>query len=488
MADEENTETGVTEQQDENDVEESGIHTEIERHGSCECSIRIEIDADYLEDRFNEDLDNLQQQAQLPGFRQGKAPRGLVLKRYNERLRNDVVSTVAGEAYQDAVQQNELSVVEEKEAPDFESLEWDVGQPLEVEFQCEILPEVEIKEEDYKGLELEIPELEVTDEMFEQELERFAGQLAGWDEVEEGSVDQDDYVESNVTISTDKVTWSEEIPFQPGEERIGPFEAEGIKGAIIGASPGDSIELEVTLADDADLSAQNKPLEALADTPVKTEIEIQSVYRQETPEIDDDLAQQLGMEDVEELRSMVRDRLDRRLEQQRNQIRRNIITDTILENIDVEMPDSLIQSATEDETRRMMTEALRAGRSRQEAEQMAHENAEVSRARAVRNLKVEFILRKIAENERVYVLDSEVQEQVRAVARRQNWTERKARGYLEENNLMRSMRWNLREEKTVEALLDEAEINYVPPEEFGADQDESEDTGNEQESEETPEE
>ncbi len=452
--------TETTEQENED------IRTEVSWDGECKCTIHAHIDAEFLENRFEEELKRLQKNAQVPGFRPGNAPLGLVKKRYGSRLTDDLVGSVLQEAYDAAVQEHDLSVVATEDGPDPDEMDWEVGEPIECDFTVQVLPQVEIEEEQYKGLEIEVPAQEVSEEMIDQEMERFAQQMASWEEVEEGGIDIEDYITAQLHVPGDEeAQWSNEVEFVPEEKQIGPFKVEGIKGAITGAEAGDTIEIEGELLED-NLPEDGDLLEDMTDEPVELVVEIEEVYRRESPEINDELAETMNMDSVDELREFIADRLERNVEEQEQNITRQMLTDKLLEQVDMEMPDALVQKATQDEMQRLLTRALREGQSREEAEQFARSQAHRSREMAKRNLKSTFLLRQIADKERIYVLDDEVQEQVRALAGRQDWSVEQARKYLEKNDMMSSLRSDLRSEKTVEHLLEHANVTKVSPEEF----------------------
>ncbi|MFW6456843.1 MAG: trigger factor [Planctomycetota bacterium] len=446
--------------------EDKDIRTEVTWDGECKCEIHADIDAEFLEQRFEDELGQLQEKAQIPGFRVGNAPLGLVKKRYGSKLADDLLGTVLQEAFDDAVEKNDLSVVVTEDGPNPEEMDWEVGEPLECDFTVQVLPQVDIEEEQYKNLEIEVPEQEITDEMIDQELERFAQQMASWEEVEDGGIDVADYVVAQLHVPGDEESqWSDDVEFVPEEKQIGPFQVDGIKGAITGAETGDTVEVEGELLEDH-LSEDDHSLSDMVDEPVQLVIEIEEVYRREQPAIDDELAQTMGMDDTEELRNFIADRMEREVKEQEQNVTRQILTNALLEQVDLEMPDALVQQATQDEMRRLMTRALREGQSRDEAEQFARSQAHRSREMAERNLKSTYLLRQIADKERIYVLDDEVQEQIRALAARQDWSVDKAQKYLEKNDMMSSLRSDLRSEKTIQMLLDHAEVNTVPADEF----------------------
>jgi FKBP-type peptidyl-prolyl cis-trans isomerase (trigger factor) len=103
---------------------------------------------------------------------------------------------------------------------------------------------------------------------------------------------------------------------------------------------------------------------------------------------------------------------------------------------------------------------------RQEAERLAAEHAAQSRANVERSLRATYLLRKIAEKERIIVTETEVDSQIRAFASRQGWREERARSYMEERGMLRALRDDIRESKTEDFLVQHAHIKEIPPEEF----------------------
>jgi len=448
---------------------ETGVHADVARQGACECVVKIQAEADHMKQRYEEELETLMKEVSLPGFRQGKAPRGLVEARFGKRVRNETLASVVSDAYDEAVKANDLTIAAEVDAPDLQEMDWEVGQPVEVEFRCEVLPLIELDEAQYKGLTVERPKLEITDELLEEEMRRFAQQLGSWEKVEKGGIDQEDYVEAQVTAVTagGQERLSKQIGFALRDERIGPFAAEGVKGALLGMEAGKSIEIDGVLPEDAaKLPQDHKDLEDLAGETLKLTVEVKEIYRQNIPQIDDELAKKLNMENADEVRNVVRERLERRLEGQGREATQYAVIDAIMANVPLDMPPSLIERATLEEQKKLMVRAMRLGTSRDQAEQLALNSAERSRETAVRSLKATYLLRYIAEKERIFVVDDEVQEQVRVLSARQGWSERKTERYMEENDLLASLRSDMRENKTLEMLIENAKLQDIEAEEF----------------------
>ncbi len=446
----------------EDTAQEQGPEVSVERTSPCECTIRIEADADYLQERYQEELSSVQETVALPGFRQGKAPIGLVEKRLGARVRSDVIATMVSEGYAEAVEGNDLNVVSETEAPDLEEVDWQPGEPAEFEFRCEVMPEVEIHEDQYKDLEVEVPALEVTEEMLQSQLEQFAGRFATWEEASGAGIDWDDYVEA--TVGVPEADWSDSVGFRPRQEQVGPFAVEGVKGALIGAEAGDEIELTGKAEEDRLSEWPDLDIEPGRSTDLHLTIE--SVMRREVPEVDEELAEKIGMDSADEIISMVKERLQQAVEERTEEITEEMLKRALLERLDLQVPPALAERASRDQQARQLVRMLRQGIPREEAERQAAENADRTREAVEEELKISLLLREIAEQERILVTESEVDSQIRAFASRQGWRPEKARSYLEEEGFVRQLRHDMRESKVLDFLLDNATVREVSTEEF----------------------
>jgi len=452
----------------EQEAAQEGVRTSVTRSAACECLIRIEADGDRLRKAYEEALAMLQRETTLPGFRAGKAPRGLVERRFAKRVKSETLNSLVSEAYDKAVEENGLTVVAQLDSPNIEEMEWEVGKPAEFEFRCEVLPELNLEEKHYKGLTVEVPRVEATDELFEVELKRFAHQMANWEHVQQRGIDWDDFVEAEVsTVATGKQSeaWSGELQCCPKEEQIGPFVVKGLKAAVMDAKVGDALELEAEVQEQKVANA-DETLKALAGQTVKINVKIRNVFRLNMPELNDELAKKLGLQSADEIHSMVRERLEKRLAAEKQEAVEYAVLDAVLDNVEMEMPASLVEKATQDQQRRVLVRALRMGTSRAEADELIERTEPQTREAAVRRLKGSYVLKKIAEKQRIVVLDTEEQEQVRALAARQGWTERRAERYMEDNDLMSALRAEVREDKTLKFIIENARLKEIDAAEF----------------------
>jgi trigger factor len=324
------------------------------------------------------------------------------------------------------------------------------------------MPEVELEEAHYKGLEVEVPALEATEELLQGEMERFAQQFATWEQVVGAGIDWDDYVEADVSVPN--FDWQETIGFYPRAEKIGPFAVEGIKAALVGAKAGDRIEVEAEVVEDQ--IGGREQLAPLTGQKTTLSLALGQVTRRKVPELDDELAKKIGLSSAAEIEPIVRERLENALAQRKDELAHQMAVRRLVEGVECEMPPSLVERAAEQEQTRQLVRLLRVGVPRQEAERAAMEGAGRTREGVQRRLKASYLLRKVAEKERILITESEVDSQIRGFASRQGWREERARSYMEERGMLRSLRDDMRESKTADFLVENAVMKDIPPDEF----------------------
>ena len=100
----------------------------VENLAPCKKLLRVEVDAKTVDEIFDAITKDYQKQAALPGFRPGKAPRALVLKKYEADIKDEVKRKLIGDAYRKALEEKKLQVIG---YPDIEEIQFGRGQNLQ---------------------------------------------------------------------------------------------------------------------------------------------------------------------------------------------------------------------------------------------------------------------------------------------------------------------------------------------------------------------
>jgi trigger factor len=209
-------------------------------------------------------------------------------------------------------------------------------------------------------------------------------------------------------------------------------------------------------------------------------VTIQSVYREKVPEINEEFTEKFDLPSPGEIQEMIRDRLENRMERQQESMKRDRAREALAESVDFDLPDSLVQQAARRERRRMVMQMVQEGRPVQEARAMADRMSQQSRDLAETNLKASFLLREVADQERLYVTESELAERMRAIGSRQGWDSRKTEKYFDEEDRKSNLRDNMKEEKALDFVLENANVREVDPEQMEEQQEATGEAGQQQ--------
>lgn len=435
--------------------EKLNLEVNIESRGACERHITVTVPREEIDRYFDKAFGDLMGQAQVPGFRQGRAPRKLV----ESRFRKDVAEQVRGSLLMDSLAQvtedHELAAISEPDL-DVEDVVIPDDGPLIFEFNLEVRPDFDLPQ--WKGLQIERPTRDFTDadidRQLEQHLARF-GRLVP----HEGAAEDGDYIVAKLRFEHDgqEISSSDEetirirktLSFQDG--RIDDFDK-----LMVGVKAGESRTAKTTLSEDA-------PNTELAGKTVDAKFEILEVKKQELPELTPSFLEQLGdFESEAELRDAVKESLERRLRYEQEQRAREQVLGALTVSADWELPPDLLRRQSERELQRRVLELRRNGFSDGEIRANENELRQNSRQSTARALKEHFILERIAEDQQIEAEPHDYDSEIMLIAAQSGESPRRVRAQLEKGNLMDTLRNQIIERKVIDVVLKEAKFKDVP--------------------------
>jgi len=431
------------------------LEVTVDERSACERHITVTISREDIERYYDKEFSDLMPSAQVPGFRPGHAPRKLIEKRFRKDVTDRVKSSLLVDSLSQINEQEQLSAISEPEI-DLDTVDVPDEGPLTFEFDLEVRPEFSLPR--WKGLTIQKPVREVTDDDVDRALEDLLsrrGRLVPF----EGAAEAGDYISANLTFKH-----GEEVLSRGEEEviRIRPilsFRDGNIKKfdeLMIGVTAGETRTGEALLSQDA-------PNVALRGQKVTAEFEVLEVKKLELPELDEDLLDELGGFDLEaDLRDAIRDQLVRQMEYQQHQHARQQITAALTVAANWELPPELLQRQSHRELERAVMELRRSGFS--EDEIRAHENElrQNSLAATARALKEHFILERIAEEETIDANEEDYAREIALISRQGNESPRRVRARLEKAGSMDVLRNQIVERKVIEQILAHAQFKEVP--------------------------
>ncbi|WP_102274376.1 trigger factor [Cytobacillus massiliigabonensis] len=379
--------------------------------------LTIEVDAEKVNEGLDAAFKKVVKQVNVPGFRKGKMPRGMFEKRFGiESLYQDAVDILLPEAYANAIEETGIEPVDRPEI-DVEQIE--KGKSLIFKATVTVKPEVKLG--DYKGLEVEKFDTEVTDEDVENELKSMQERLAELVVKEEGKAENGDTVVMDFEGFVDGEAFeggkAENYSLELGSGQFIP----GFEEKLVGVASGESKDVEVTFPEEYHAAE-------LAGKPAVFKVTVHEIKTKELPELNDEFAKDAD-EEVETLAAL-KEKLKTRLEESKKHEAEHFVQDTVVEkasaNAEIDLPSVMVDT----EIDRMMNEfeqrlqmqgmnlELYFQFSGQEESALREQMKEDAEKRVRMNLTLEAI----AKAENIEVTDEEVTAELNKMAEMYNMT------------------------------------------------------------------
>jgi trigger factor len=346
--------------------------------------------------------------ARLPGFRPGKAPKGVVEKKYAKDIQSEVAQRVVNAGISEAQGKTELAIlgVSNVELPDSKA-----GEAVSFTATLTMEPDFEIP--DYEGLEIKVPfsrEVEVNVDKGIDYLREQMSEFADVDPVRAAAME--DFIIVDYTGTLDGKPVDQVVPkagkIISGNEEFwirmtGEAFFPGFSSQMIGAEIGDRRTVTIKVPSDF-------PLTELADKELVYDVKLKAIKKQVLPEADDALAARLLGEGktLEDLKNNTRERLEQGFEQRRHSFVVDAAMKQLVEKVECELPEGLLNR----EIRNVMTQIVRENMSRGITQEALTEKETEIKAAASKGakdrLKSRFLLNRIAKKEKVGVSEQEV--------------------------------------------------------------------------------
>ena len=419
-------------------VEEKGLERilTIEDQGE---KVRKITDALYKE---------LANQVSVPGFRKGKIPKSVIRARYKDYFAEEVAKRYVNQYLPEILKEKELNPVSPQIA--FGDVELEGDDKIKFKVMFEVSPEFELK--DYEGLEIEMVKTEVSDEDVQKAIDSLVQQNVKL-ETADRPVEEGDVVKINYHIKA-----------ETGEEEESEFEAEiganqlrkEIEEELIGKKAGDEVEIKgISLLDEQGNETGKADIK----------IKILEVKKKIVPEFNDEFVKEVGLgENVEEAKKKIREDLEKQLEEIRKRELEQKIVDKLAEMYDFPVPQSLVEAETEFLLQEYAKQLEQYGiKPNQDMLMTAKEGL---RQTAEKNVRVMFVISRIAEKEGIEVTDEELNKEIEKLAEAYQTTPETIKKYLEEQGALDNIRFNILREKVLEKLIEKANIKEISKEEY----------------------
>ena len=428
----------------------------VEDRSSVKKVLHIEIPEADVTRELDDAYKTLKKTAKVKGFRPGKTPRGVLERLYKKDVNADVTGKLIQDAYMEALKETELKVVG---SPKVDPPELKAGAAYHFDADVEVQPE--IADIDFTGLKLKKTLYQASDEEVEVQIKMMQKNLAKRDPIDEerpaqaGDFVQVDYEGFKEGKPFEETKKTENFVIKLGDGHI----SEEFDNGVIGMNPGDEKEITASFPDDY---FNNK----LAGHTVDFKVKLNEIRKEVLPEIDDELAKQLGpFTTLDEVREKIKENLtqgyDKRIEQELNEQ----IFSQILEKTDFEVPDVMVDY----ELNGIIADAERsfsyhnktfeeAGISRESLQEKYRETAE-------KQVRRQLILGQIVQQEKMELADADLEKGFEEMAATYNQPVDVIKGvYGNSGDKLELFKHALLEKQAIKLIMDRNEIESVEPE------------------------
>lgn len=416
-----------------------------------EATLKITAPAAEVNAGYKKAVQKIADQANIPGFRKGKAPRAIIEMHYGkEAVKQEAFEIVANKAYSEALDQEKLIPVAD---PKVEESTFEEGKDMELTIKVTLKPEPELGE--YKGLHVEEKEVEVTDEQVDAQIKDMMGRDAKMVVAEEGAV-----IEKGDFAIIDFAGTVDGEPFSGGEGKGYPLEVgsnsfiPGFEDQLVGLSKGDSTDVEVTFPEDYFVKD-------LAGKEAIFKVNIQDVKRKELPELNDEyVASKTDFKTVEELRANYKERMQKAAEANAKAEYEHELIDLAVANAKFSVPEIMI----EDKISQMVEEMKMSLESRKMSLDMYMQYTGLDMAKirenqrpvAEENVKTDLVLDAIAKAEDIQVDMADVDAEIAAISAQHGASPEEVKKIIKGNGTMGLLLANILRRKAAHVVIDSA--------------------------------
>lgn len=431
----------------------------IEDAGVLKKKVTVTVPRERIDAKLGEMFGELSKSALVPGFRIGHAPRRLIEKRFGREVGQDVRNALVGESIGSAIEKSKLNTLGEPNI-DLDTIELPEKGELAFSFEIEVAPEFDLPALD--AIEVKRTALEINDERINEQLEQWRQSQARF-EATTDAVQATDVITADVRITGDGI---DEHLHKDHVVRVAPGQIEGLPlvdlpTVLAGKKIGETATATVKVP-------EAHPNEGWRGKDATVELTVSAVRRRILPEIDEAFAQGAGFESLTKLRELVASNLQARLASETKRAMRDQVCKYLLDTTRFDLPQGVAARHANRVLQRRYVDLLQRGVPRERIDENLTQLAAAANEQAQADLKLTFILGKVAESQGVTVDEGEVNARIAAMANEYNRRPERMRQELEQEGTLSEIEVSIREEKALDKLLETAKVTEITVEQAAA--------------------
>ncbi len=411
------------------------MKVEVEKQEKFLAKIKLEIPAEQANQEYNKAWRRLGQRINIPGFRRGKAPRGIVEKTVGiERIKQEAMDRLLPHVFADAISEHQLDIVA---PPQIETFKFELADGIHIQASVELRPEAKVC--DLGNISVNVPEYKIPADAEEKELQAIIARMSTLEPVINRPAEKSDIVNIDFTgyVNNEMIRGGTAKNYRL--DLTDNNFIEGFADQIVGHTIGEEFTLNVTFP-------SNYHDQMLSGKPAEFRVKINEINAKKVPELNDELAKKVGPYDsLQQMKDEIHKMMQESANQENEYRKQKALIEAVIERSDVEVPDAMINR----EAKMLMEEVQ--GRLKSQGmswekflDSQGHEQTWDSlREEATKRIKTSLVFGALAKQENLSVNEGEFMEEVRQLAA--------ARG-VDEKNIMRHLGNNF---EAAQALSDQ---------------------------------
>jgi trigger factor len=433
--------------------EAPALDVQIEDSGPCSKVLKIKVPAARVDHEIEETYKNVQKSVQFPGFRPGKAPRKLVEAKLGDRVMQEVLERLVQTAYDEAVDSTKIKTVGTPRLKDTPQLA--KGADLALAINIDVRPEFQLPKLD--ELTATRPVLEITDADVEAEVKRLRDERAtvadaGDEPLAESGIAT---LHVKVSVGAETVVEAGDVEWQHPSDVLGGMLVTNLAATLLGKKKGDVANLKEKLpADFRDEQHRGKEADL--------ELRVDGVQRVSFPAVDDAFAAEMDYDSVDEMKTELKKDLEKRKVAQLERLTDEAVAESLLAAVPFDLPPSLVEAESHRMLQKYEMQLRQQGVGEDVIAKLLAEGRAQAETRVKRDLRLSFLLDKIATERKVFVTENEVRQELGLIAARYDKSLPEMEDYMERNRLLPALRGELRDRKTLGELRKLVKITDAP--------------------------
>lgn len=426
----------------------------IEKLQNNEVKLNIEVESAVSSFEYDKACKKLARRVNVPGFRQGKAPKNILEKYVGiAAIQREVLDSILPVIFENTIEENKFELIA---APSLESFEFAEDKSLKATAKFELKPEVNI--ETYKGLEIEVEEYKNPEDALDKEMQHLAERFAELKDITgRKSVNTD-----LVNIDFDGYVDGEEIKGGAAKNYVLDLAHSnfipGFAEQLVDHEIGEEFKINVKFPEEYhDEKLKGKDAEF--------NIKLNAIKEKVLPELNDELAKRVNakFETIDALKADIQTYLDNAAKAENEKRVAVKLFDTLLERTNIDIQETMINrevQALMGEFRQRVN--MQGGNYDEMLEREGHEKVYAQmKEEAITRIKTSLIVGKIAQNENISVTSEDIQGKIGDLANVYRTTADQIVAELQKNvNLLHSINQQVITEKVTKLLIDNAKVNY----------------------------